>query len=150
MKVFAAASNKYRQQANDVDLHRLQKTLAGVARDAPVGQQIEVRTLRLDEGQPHLRATFHTRHLNTGPKARAGRSRSEGLQYCILTLERGTQSYHSDQGRMRRDSAAILRRAAQTDGSVAIGPFHVSAPCGNRRQRAANLIRPPVGDRSLR
>jgi len=68
----------------DADLHRLQKALIGDAGDAAVGQQIEIATLRLDEGQPHRQAAFDTGHLNGGLKARAGRRRPGYLQHRIL------------------------------------------------------------------
>jgi hypothetical protein len=61
------------------DLQRLQETLFGHARDAPIGEQIELLALWLDQGQPHLRSAFDAGHLNGGPKACAGRRRPEYL-----------------------------------------------------------------------
>jgi hypothetical protein len=72
-----------------VDLHRLQKTLLADARDAPVGHQVEVLSLRLNRGQPHPLAAFDARHLDGGLKARAGRCRPEYLQHRILEFQRG-------------------------------------------------------------
>jgi len=51
------------------NLHRLQKTLFADARDAPVGHQVEVLTLRLNRGQPHPFTAFDAGHLDGGLKA---------------------------------------------------------------------------------
>jgi hypothetical protein len=67
-------------------------------RDAAIGEQIEGRTAWLNEGQPHLCATFHARHLDAGLKARAGRRWPEGWQHCILALERGDATRHTRTG----------------------------------------------------
>jgi hypothetical protein len=72
-----------------VDLHRLQKALLAVARDAPVGHQVEVLTLRLNRGQPHPLTAFDAGHLDAGLKARTGRRRPGCLEHCILEFQRG-------------------------------------------------------------
>ena len=72
-----------------VDLQRLQKTLFGDARDAPIGEQIEILTLRLDQGQPHLRPAFDAGHLDGSPKAGAGRRWPGYLQHRILEFPGG-------------------------------------------------------------
>ena len=72
-----------------VDLHRLQKALFADARDASVGHQVEVLTLRLNRGQPHPLAAFDAGHLDSGFKARAGRRRPGYLQHRILGFQRG-------------------------------------------------------------
>jgi hypothetical protein len=64
---FAMARNAPRRAT--VDLQRLQETLFGDARDAPIGEQIEILALRLDQGQPHLHPAFDARHLDGSPKA---------------------------------------------------------------------------------
>ena len=89
------------------ELHRLQETLAGVARNASVSQQIEVRPPGLDEGEPHLGATFDARHLNAGLKARTGRSRPECWKHCILTLERRDATLPTE-NTARRDYVRFL------------------------------------------
>ena len=76
-----------------VDLHRLQKTLIANARDAPVGHQVEVLTLRLNRGQPHPLTAFDAGHFNGGLKTRAGRRRPGYSQHRILEFQRGTQRY---------------------------------------------------------
>ena len=76
-----------------VDLHRLQKALLAVARDAPVGHQVEVLALRLNRGQPHPLTAFDAGHLDAGLKARTGRRRPGYLQHRILEFQRGTQRY---------------------------------------------------------
>ena len=81
-------------------LDRLEETLAGVARDASIGQQVHIRRARLDQGQPHLRAAFHAWHLNAGLKARTGRRRPERWQHRILTLDWGTQHDATNQLRI--------------------------------------------------
>jgi hypothetical protein len=72
-----------------VDLHRLQKTLCADARDAPVGHQVEVPTLRLNRGQPHPLTAFDAWHFVGGLKARASRRRPWYLQHHILEFQRG-------------------------------------------------------------
>jgi hypothetical protein len=87
-----------------VDLRRLQETLFGDARDAPVGQQIEAPVSRLDHGEPHRLTAFDAGHLNRGLKARAGRRRRGNLQHRILeSRKRRRNTTHSDQR-----SAAIM------------------------------------------
>jgi len=70
-------------------LDRLQETLFGDARDAPISQQFEVTVLRLDHGQPHLPPAFDAGHLGSGFKAGAGRRRPGYLQHRILVSHRG-------------------------------------------------------------
>jgi hypothetical protein len=72
-----------------VDLYRLQKTLFRDAGDAPIGQQIEVLALRLDQGQPHLDAALDAGHLDGGLKSRTGRRRPGYLQHRTLVLPGG-------------------------------------------------------------
>jgi hypothetical protein len=67
-----------------VDLQRLQETLFGDARDAPIGEQIEILTLRFNQRQPHLCPAFDAGHLDGGLKACAGRRRPGYLQHRIL------------------------------------------------------------------
>jgi hypothetical protein len=69
------ADVKRRLTTNNGDraLYRLQETLFGDTRDAPIGHQIEILALRLDQGQPHLHTAFEAWHLDRGLKARAGR-----------------------------------------------------------------------------
>ncbi len=66
------------------NLHRLQKTLFADARDAPVGHQVEVLTLRLNRGQPHPFTAFDAGHLDGGLKAGTGRRRPGDLQHRVL------------------------------------------------------------------
>jgi hypothetical protein len=72
-----------------VDLYRLQKTLFRDAGDAPIGQQIEVLALRLDQGQPHLDAALDAGHLDGGLKSRTGRRRPGYLQHRTLVFPGG-------------------------------------------------------------
>jgi hypothetical protein len=72
-----------------VDLYRLQETLFRDAGDAPIGQQIEVRALRLDQGQPHLDTALDAGHLDGGLKARTGRRRPGYLQHRTLEFPGG-------------------------------------------------------------
>jgi hypothetical protein len=78
----------------DVDLHRLQEAFFRDARDAPIGQQIELLALRLDRRQPHLQTAFDAGHLDGDLKARAGRRRSRYLQHRIPRIPKEeTQRY---------------------------------------------------------
>jgi hypothetical protein len=77
------------------DLDRLQEAFFGGARDAPVGQQIEVRAMRFNQSQPHLPTAFDAGHLNGGLKARAGRRRPGYLQHLGLGPKEETQRYHA-------------------------------------------------------
>jgi hypothetical protein len=66
-----------------VGLRWLQKALFAGARDAPVGHQVEVLTLRLNRGQPHPLTAFDAGHLDGGLKPRTGRRRPGCLEHRI-------------------------------------------------------------------
>ena len=98
-----------------VDLQRLQKTLFGDARDAPIGQQIEILTLRLDQDQPHLCPAFDAGHLDGGLKACAGRGRPGYLQHRILGIRwRKRNATHSD----RRPTLIMSDSRHNGNGSI--------------------------------
>jgi hypothetical protein len=74
----------HRQGCACVGLGRLQKTLFAGARDAPVGHQVEVLTLRLNRGEPHPLTASDAGHIDGGLKTRTGRRWSGCLQHGIL------------------------------------------------------------------
>jgi hypothetical protein len=59
--------------ATDIDLHGLQEAFAGAARNALVGQQVEVLISWLDERKPHRFSASDARHLDGSLEPRASR-----------------------------------------------------------------------------
>jgi hypothetical protein len=91
----------HRQGFACVNLPRLKKTLFAGARDAPVGHQVEVLTLRLNRGQPHPFTAFDAGHLDGGLKAGTGRRRPGICSIVSSNSKEETQRYSDQQARFQ-------------------------------------------------